>query len=119
MTAHAIGRRPQLAATRRSTRAPAQAAHLRDLNEKIRASLRESDRRWLSVDAEGQPRGETFACQVGPRPMSDAAFLASLREALLAQKIVRFDYGDDDSARTRGHSVPACCSDRAITSSPA
>lgn len=88
-----------------STRAPTRAAHLRSLGEKIRASLRHSDRLRLSVDVEGQVRGEAFACQVGPRPLSDPADLALLRRALLAQKIVLFDYGEDDEGAPRRRKV--------------
>ena len=67
---------------------------LRSLGLKIRASLREADRRRLSVDVEAQLRAEAFACAVGPRPLADPAVLGKLREALLAGLTVKFDYGD-------------------------
>ncbi len=66
---------------------------LRSLRSKIGVSLREADRRRLSVDVEAQLRAEAFACQVGPRPLADPAVLAKLREALLAGRVVKFDYG--------------------------
>ncbi len=76
-----------------SAQAPERAAHLRSLRDKISVSLRDSDRRRLHMNVEDQLRAETFARQVGPRPMADASVLADLREALLRGKIVRFDYG--------------------------
>ena len=65
---------------------------LRSLAMKIGASLREADRRRLSVDVEAKLRAEAFACAVGPRPLADAAVLTRLREALLAGCMVKFDY---------------------------
>ena len=68
------------------------AAALRSLRAKIGASLREADRRRLSVDVEAKLRAEAFACPVGPRPLADPAVLTRLREALLAGRMVKFDY---------------------------
>ena len=69
-------------------------ASLRTLRQKIGASLREADRRRLSVDVEALLRAEAFACAVGPRPLADSAVLGKLREALLAGVQITFDYGD-------------------------
>jgi predicted DNA-binding transcriptional regulator YafY len=66
---------------------------LRALGLKIRASLRERDRRKLSVDVEAQLRAEAFACAVGPRPAADSGLLAALRRALLEGVQVAFAYG--------------------------
>lgn len=77
----------------------ARAKSLRTLRQKIGASLREADRRRLSVDVEAQLRAEAFACAVGPRPLADPAVLASLREALLAGVAIAFDYGDPPRRR--------------------
>lgn len=66
---------------------------LRTLATKIRASLREGDRRRLSVDVEAQLRAEAFACIVGPRPSANPGLLASLRRALLEGRQVAFGYG--------------------------
>jgi len=71
----------------------ARAKILRSLGRKIGASLREADRRRLSVDVEAQLRAEAFACLVGPRPLADPAVMGKLREALLAGRMVKFDYG--------------------------
>ena len=79
------------------------AAILRSLDQKIRASLRETDRRRLGIDVEDQLRAEALARQVGPRPLSDPRVLGSLREALLSGKVVKFRYGGDrgDASRWR------------------
>jgi len=88
-----------------TAQAPDRAAHLHSLRDKIGASLRDDDRRILSRNVEDQIRAEAFACQVGPRPMSDPAVLASLREALLAECVVRFNYGGDDGEPPRWRKV--------------
>ena len=77
-------------------RAPERAAHLHTLRDKIAASLRNEDRRRLSLNVEDQIRAEALACQVGPRPMSDPSVLSSLRQALLDQRVIRFNYGGGD-----------------------
>jgi predicted DNA-binding transcriptional regulator YafY len=88
-----------------ASRDPNRAAYLHSLRDKIVASLRDHDRRILSLNVEGQVRAEAFACQVGPRPMSDPAVLSALREALLAMKVVRFNYGGDDGEPARWRKV--------------
>lgn len=84
-------------------RDPDRAHHLRTLGDKVRASLRENERRRLTLDVEDQLRFETLACRVGPRPTSDTSVLTVLREALLAGRQVRFDYvshhGEDMRSR--------------------
>ena len=88
-----------------TAQAPDRAAHLRSLRDKIGASLRNDERRILSLNVEDQLRAEAFACQVGPRPMSDPSVLSSLREALLAGRVVRFNYGGDDGEPPRWRKV--------------
>jgi predicted DNA-binding transcriptional regulator YafY len=88
-----------------ATQAPDRAAHLHSLRDKIGASLRDADRRVLSRNVEDQIRAETFACQVGPRPMSDPSVLSLLRQALLDQYVVRFSYGGDDGEPPRWRKV--------------
>jgi predicted DNA-binding transcriptional regulator YafY len=79
-----------------AAQAPDRAAHLHSLRDKIGASLRDADRRVLNRNVEDQIRAETFACQVGPRPMSDPSVLSALRQALLDQRVIRFNYGGGD-----------------------
>ncbi len=74
-------------------REPERAKLLRALGAKIGAALRESDRRRLSVDVEAQLAAEALAFRVGPRPLADPEALKTLREALLAGRMVTFDYG--------------------------
>jgi predicted DNA-binding transcriptional regulator YafY len=88
-----------------AAQAPDRASHLHSLRDKIGASLRDDDRRILSLNVEDQIRAETFACQVGPRPMSDPTVLSALREALLAERLVRFNYGGDDGEPPRWRKV--------------
>ena len=76
------------------TREPERAKLLRSLGAKIGAALREADRRRLAVDVEAQLAAEAFAFRVGPRPLADPQALHTLREALLAGRMVKFDYGD-------------------------
>lgn len=68
------------------------ASILRSLAAKIQASLREADRRRLGTDVEALVRAETFARQVGPRPFVAPELFAKVRQSLLMQKIVSFDY---------------------------
>jgi predicted DNA-binding transcriptional regulator YafY len=75
-------------------REPTRARLLRSLGLKVGAALREADRRRLAVDVEAQLAAETFACRVGPRPLADPEALRGLRQALLAGRAVKFDYGD-------------------------
>ncbi len=88
-----------------AVQAPERAAHLHSLRDKIGASLRDEDRRRLSLNVEDQIRAEAFACQVGPRPTSDPSVLSALREALLAGRVVRFNYGGDDGEPPRWRKV--------------
>ncbi len=88
-----------------ASQAPDRAAHLHSLRAKIGASLRGDERRRLSRNVEDQIRAEAFACQVGPRPMSDPSVLSALREALLAGRVVRFNYGGDDGEPPRWRKV--------------
>jgi|SRR5271165_4724448 len=94
----------------------ARAKILRSLGRKIGASLREADRRRLSVDVEAQLRAEAFACLVGPRPLADPAVMGKLREALLAGRMVKFTAARRAGARS---SPMACCLVRAPIWSPA
>jgi predicted DNA-binding transcriptional regulator YafY len=82
------------------------AAILRSLQYKVRASLREAERRRLATDIEAQLHAEALACQVGPRPLSDARVMAALRQALLAGRMVKFRYGNqDDGTELRQRNV--------------
>jgi predicted DNA-binding transcriptional regulator YafY len=78
---------------------------LRSLQHKVRASLREAERRRLDTDIEAQLHAEALACQVGPRPLSDASVMTALRQALLAGRMVKFCYGNQDGTGLRGRNV--------------
>jgi predicted DNA-binding transcriptional regulator YafY len=81
------------------------AATLRSLQHKVRASLREAERRRLDPDIEAQLHAEAFACQVGPRPLNNPRVMNALREALLAGRVVKFCYGGQDGAAPRWRKV--------------
>ena len=70
----------------------ARAALLRDLGAKLKARLREGDKRRIAPDLEALMEGEGLVMQAGPRPMVDAALLADLRQALKGRLLCRFDY---------------------------
>jgi predicted DNA-binding transcriptional regulator YafY len=71
----------------------ARAAALRTLEKKVRSAMRSAALRKVGPDAEALARAETtVAVQAGPRPAEDPAFIAALRQAVMAMKAVRFRY---------------------------
>lgn len=80
---------------------------LHSLLQKIRASLRETERFRLDTDIDARLRAEAFARQVGPRPYADPKVLAALREALLAGLMVKFRYGEASEGGVRWRKVIA------------
>jgi predicted DNA-binding transcriptional regulator YafY len=82
------------------------AQNLRSLSAKIRASLRDQDRRRLGTDLDAYVRAETFSRQVGPRPFPDAGVFAALRNALLAQRVISFIYQTHESGIRKRTVVP-------------
>lgn len=79
---------------------------LRSLATKLKASLRDNDRRRLATDVEALVRAETFSGQVGPRPFADASVFNELRSALLAQRVVAFNYPTFGEGITERNVVP-------------
>ena len=80
---------------------------LRNLDLKIRASLREGPRRRLDVDVDAQLSVEALARQVGPRPLTDPIILGILREALLVGRTVTFKYREGEVDQKRTYHVTA------------
>jgi predicted DNA-binding transcriptional regulator YafY len=78
---------------------------LRSLQHKIAANLRQTARLRLGADVEAQLRAEALAQQVGPRPYADPNVLATLREALLAGRIVKFHYRGEPGGSARWRKV--------------
>lgn len=95
----------ETAARALAPREPGRATRLRSLGEKVRASLREGERRRLTLDVEDQLRVEALACRVGPRPVADPSVLIVLRDALQAGRTVAFDYGGSDETAPRRRTV--------------
>lgn len=89
-----------------AVRDPVKAHLLRSLSNKVKASLREHDRRRLSTDIDALVRAETFSRQVGPRPFHDATIFSALRQALLSQKVITFLYPFHDGQSKRRTVVP-------------
>jgi predicted DNA-binding transcriptional regulator YafY len=72
--------------------AVARAGALRSLEHKVLSATRAAARRKLAPDLEALLQAETIAVQAGPRPFEDEAVLATVREALLSLRSLRFRY---------------------------
>jgi predicted DNA-binding transcriptional regulator YafY len=72
--------------------ATARAGALKSLEQKVLSATRAAARRRLAPDLEALLQAETIAVQAGPRPFEDEAVLATVREALLSMKALRFRY---------------------------
>ena len=72
--------------------ATARAGALKSLEQKVLSATRAAARRRLAPDLEALLQAETIAVQAGPRPFEDEVVLATVREALLAMKALRFRY---------------------------
>ncbi len=86
---------------------PARAAALESLERKIKAAMRASVLTRIAPDQEALMRAETLAVQAGPRPSSDEAVLAEIRQAVLAQRPLGFTYSRP-GAEARRRTVAAC-----------
>jgi predicted DNA-binding transcriptional regulator YafY len=72
--------------------AAARAGALKSLEQKVLSATRAAARRKLAPDLEALLQAETIAVQAGPRPFEDEAVLATVREALLSLRGLRFRY---------------------------
>ena len=72
--------------------AGARAGALKSLERKVLSATRAAARRKLAPDLEALLQAETIAVQAGPRPFEDAVVLATVREALLSMRTLRFRY---------------------------
>jgi predicted DNA-binding transcriptional regulator YafY len=72
--------------------AVARAGALKSLEQKVLSATRAAARRKLAPDLEALLQAETIAVQAGPRPFEDEAVLATVREALLSMRSLRFRY---------------------------
>jgi len=86
---------------------PARAAALESLERKIKSAMRASVLTRIAPDQEALMRAETLAVQAGPRPSSDEAVLAEIRQAVLAQRPLGFTYSRP-GAEARRRTVAAC-----------
>ena len=82
--------------------AAARAGALKSLEQKVLSATRAAARRKLAPDLEALLQAETIAVQAGPRPFEDEAVLATVREALLSLRSLRFRYdGGSSPGRAR------------------
>ena len=72
--------------------ANSRAACLESLERKVKSAMRSAALRRLVPDVEALVRAETFAMQAGPRPCEDEALIATVRQALMAMRRLRFAY---------------------------
>ena len=80
------------AAGLRTAGAESRARTLEELQHKIEGAVRRATLARIAPDVEALAQAEMIAAAPGPRPFEDPAMIAQLREAILAQKAVRFRY---------------------------
>ena len=85
---------------------PLRASILRSLASKVNSSLRDGDRRRLSTDVDALVRAESLARQVGPRPYAEPQTLSHIRQALLSQKVITFNYHSDENSTRQRTVIP-------------
>lgn len=85
---------------------PLRSSILRSLATKINSSLRDADRRRLSTDVDALVRAESLARQVGPRPYANPQILSFIRQALLSQHIISFQYAAEEGGARQRTVIP-------------
>ncbi len=70
----------------------ARAAALRELDTKLRATLRVDSLKRIEADIETLVQAEGLAMHPGPRPQLDRELLALLREAIITRRVVSLRY---------------------------
>jgi predicted DNA-binding transcriptional regulator YafY len=76
----------------RAAGAASRAGALETLELKVRAAMRGGALRRAAPDVEALARAETIAVQAGPRPFENEALIATIRQALMAVRALRFAY---------------------------
>ena len=83
------------------------AAALRELDTKLRATLRTETLARIESDLEALVHIEGLAIRAGPRPHLDRGLLALLREAITTRRVVEFHYFAQSTRRgSRQRAVP-------------
>src|SRR5580693_4965833 len=80
------------AASLRAAGAAPRSRALESLEHKVRSAMRGGALRRMAPDIEALVRAETIAVQAGPRPFEDESVIATIRQALMAMKALRFVY---------------------------
>jgi predicted DNA-binding transcriptional regulator YafY len=91
-TAEELAELAKAAAGLRAAGAQSRARGLEGLQHKIEGAVRRATLARIAPDVEALAQAEMIAVAPGPRPFEDPAMIAQLREAILAQKAVRFRY---------------------------
>jgi predicted DNA-binding transcriptional regulator YafY len=91
-TAEELAELAKAAAGLRAEGAEPRARALEGLQHKIEGAVRRATLARMAPDLEALAQAEMIAVAPGPRPFEDPAMIAQLREAILAQKAVRFRY---------------------------
>lgn len=86
--------------------AGARAAALRGLEAKVLSALRSPARRRIAPDLEALLQSEAIAVQAGPRPSEDEAVLGAVRQAVMAGRLIAFDYGGGSTPGRRREVTP-------------
>jgi predicted DNA-binding transcriptional regulator YafY len=106
-TAEELVELAKAAAQLRAAGAEPRARALERLERKIRSATRGAALRRLAPDIEAMAKAEThIAVHAGPRPYEDEAMIASLRQALMALRQVRFVYRGGSSPGARRQVTP-------------
>ena len=98
LSAEELGELGSAAETLARTGFEARAAVLRELDTKLRATLRTDSLERIEADIEALVQAEGLAMRPGPRPQLDRHLLALLREAIITRRVVALRY----LARTTG-----------------
>jgi predicted DNA-binding transcriptional regulator YafY len=72
--------------------AASRAKALETLERKVRSAIRSAALRKIVPDVEALVRAETIGIQAGPRPFEDETVIATIRQALMAMKALKFSY---------------------------
>jgi predicted DNA-binding transcriptional regulator YafY len=82
----------KVATALRESGSTSRAKALEALETKIRSAMRAAALRRMAPDVEALARAEMIAIQAGPRPYEDETLIATIRQALMAMKALRFVY---------------------------
>ena len=86
-----------------TTGRPHDANRMRAMAQAVLTSLPPAQRRAVDVDAASLAEREGIAMRAGPRPLLDPDVVASIRQAILAQKVIEVEYAARIGGGVRTH----------------